>query len=445
MSREIQIEFCSDKQEAFVFDEESPELLYSGAFGAGKTRGLCLKAIYTALKYPGCRIALVRKTQKALKATTLVTLRKILPPEFVKEENKTDLTYTLINGSRIEGYGCDDEVRIRSLEVDDLYVDEITETTPEDWATLQFRVGRWGKKPRGQIAGATNPGTPAHYLYEWFFRRGLGRVIETETFDNRMLPPDVIARTKNFVGQFYDRFIRGRWIAMEGLVYEMFNPSVHVVDATLEGHKQHQIPREWLRYMGIDFGHNAPFVCLWAAEAPTGEVYVYREIYMSNRIVDDHAKQMLELRQTWPNDADPAHPFVEEWFNAWADHDPGDAAVLSRNNVYTSPADKTRHTGIDTVKRYLALGPAGTPRLMFFRDMLVERDYRLLTEQRPTCLLEEIQSYQYVRSKDGSPQKDDAQKFNDHGLDALRYLVMGIDAVPRTSPFAFAGGDFQAS
>src|SRR3972149_6457130 len=60
----------ANEQQRGVFDSQSPELLYSGAMGAGKSRIGCEKVYYLALQYPGAQFAIVRKTRASLTATT---------------------------------------------------------------------------------------------------------------------------------------------------------------------------------------------------------------------------------------------------------------------------------------------------------------------------------------------------------------------------------------
>ena len=61
---------------------EAREILYSGAFGAGKTRAICLRVAMRA-SICGAREGLCRKTVVALKRSTLKTLLEpdgLLPP-----------------------------------------------------------------------------------------------------------------------------------------------------------------------------------------------------------------------------------------------------------------------------------------------------------------------------------------------------------------------------
>jgi predicted transcriptional regulator len=41
----------------------------------------------------------------------------------------------------------------------------------------------------------------------------------------------------------------------------------------------------------VDFGYTNPFVMQWWAEDPDGRLYLYREIYRTRRLVEDHAKR----------------------------------------------------------------------------------------------------------------------------------------------------------
>ena len=57
--------------------------------------------------------------------------------------------------------------------------------------------------------------------------------------------------------------------------------------------------------------------------------------------------------------------------------------------------------------------------MFVMRDALVRRDEGLEAAHRPTCTLEEFPVYVWSDKKEEAPVKVD-----DHGLDALRYVVM---------------------
>src|ERR1700675_3972140 len=61
--------FANHQQRAF-FQSQASEVLYSGAYRAGKSRIGCEKAYYLAKQYPGIPIGIFRKVAANLAAST---------------------------------------------------------------------------------------------------------------------------------------------------------------------------------------------------------------------------------------------------------------------------------------------------------------------------------------------------------------------------------------
>ena len=101
------------------------------------------------------------------------------------------------------------------------------------------------------------------------------------------------------------------------------------------------------------------------------------------------------------------------------DHDAeGRATFTAKLGAPTIAAKKSVAVGIQAVKQRLASG-----RLVLLRGSAVRRDRELLEAKLPTSTEEEVESYVWREGvKDSEPVKE-----NDHGLDALRYLVMHVD------------------
>jgi len=172
MTTAINVRFnpVNEAQRGFS-ESEAPGVLFSAAFGAGKTLSLCAKALRLSLDHPGNFGLIARKTRASLTHTTLRTWwEQVCHPGLVKEYNKTDGLVTLTNGSAIIFGGLDDPLKMGSLELGWAAIDEAIETTEDDWQMLEGRL-RLPNVPH-QIIGATNPGRPAHYLHEMFFRGG---------------------------------------------------------------------------------------------------------------------------------------------------------------------------------------------------------------------------------------------------------------------------------
>ncbi|MBN1284900.1 MAG: phage terminase large subunit [Anaerolineae bacterium] len=416
-------------QAAFI-DSGAPELMFSGAFGAGKTRALCDKIVKLSLECPGNRGLLCRKTEVSVRATTLRTLLDgdgtlppALLPEYIAEHRRTDRTVTLVNGSEIIYGGMFGAGKgwINSLNLGWAAADQAEELELDDWQLLQGRL-RLDAVPLRQVFGACNPRHPGHWIYQRFFidRPPGAQVFNANTHDNPHLPADYRARLQTFTGPFYERFVLGKWVGLEGLVYDNFDPLVHVIEPF-------PLDPAWRRWRSIDFGYVNPFVCLWACEVgaqgavPEGSIVVYRELYMSRRRVAEMAEQIAQLSEG------------ERCAATFADHDAADRAELLAHGIGTAPAHKEITVGLQTVRAWLG-GDGAAPRLYFFCDALVERDARLTTDPvtggkryAPTCTAEEFSFYRWPAQGDGKPLKEYPLKVHDHGMDALRYLLMGIE------------------
>jgi hypothetical protein len=169
----------------------------------------------------------------------------------------------------------------------------------------------------------------------------------------------------------------------------------------------------------IDFGYRNPFVCQWWAVSPDDIYYMYREIYYTHRLVSEHAKEIAR----WSEGED-----IED---TWADHDAEDRATLEVNGIYTRPAIKDVSPGIQETYSRLAVDEDGKAGIYFFKNALVEVDPLLEAEERPFCTIDEIQGYSWRKAGPGRPPKEEPNKEDDHGMDALRYFVYSMEAAPK--------------
>jgi len=209
----------------------------------------------------------------------------------------------------------------------------------------------------------------------------------------------------------------GQWAGAEGAVYEEFNPSVHVIPAF-------EIPREWRRFRAIDFGYTNPFVCQWWAMDHDGRLYMYREIYMSRRTVEDHAKQIKELTGKERIEFTIADSAGAE-----------ERATLSKHGIPNRATKKGKDSisiGINQVQMRLRDAGDGKPRLFLFEGATVEIDPFMVETKRPTSTAQEFPSYSYPDGVDGKPNKEVPIDVDNHGLDTARYMVDALENQHRT-------------
>lgn len=419
-----------------VFHTRADEVLLSGPAGTGKSRACLEKLHAVALKYPGSRGLIVRKTATSLTNTALVTWREKVVPEALAHgvlewyggSAQEAAGYRYGNGSVINVGGMDRAERIMSSDYDVAYAQEATELTVRDWEVITTRL-RNGRLPYQQLTADCNPQQPSHWL-KVRCDEGRTRMLHSRHEDNPLLFDDdgrvtefgrtYIAKLDALTGVRKPRLRHGLWVAAEGVVYEDWNPAVHVIDSF-------EIPVDWPRYWAVDFGFTNPFVCQWWAEDPDGRLYLYRELYRTQRLVEDHARDML----SYVTDADGV--WTEPRPRAViCDHDAEGRATLERHlGIRTTAANKTVTTGLQAVQGRLRAAGDGKPRLLVLAGAPTYRDPALVEALKPCSTVEEFPGYVWAPGPDGRPAKEEPLKEDDHGLDATRYLVMARDGRTR--------------
>jgi phage terminase large subunit len=419
----------------------APEVLIDGPKGTGKSRAGLEKVFALCHLWPGSRHVIARKVRRTMSETTLNTWEKfVLPvghPELKKRTTRKLRDHYRIGESEVLIMGLDDPDKWQSLECDTIFVDEAVQITKEDLDMIKGSL-RYGRGAYHQIVLATNPRGRKHHLKRRADDPNTPMVrLRSRLHDNPEFF-DVQKNELNARGKAYMAVLDtltgprrawlrdGEWTDMEGVVYPEFDESVHMV-------RPFEIPRDWIRVRGVDFGFENPLVCQWWAFDPDGRAYMYREIYRSHMLVEDAAREIKELTRAG---GDPEESFVD----FLCDHDLEDRATLERHcNVTTSPAKKAVEEGIRSVHARLRVQEDGRPRMMLFEGATVEPyDTRMEERHKPTSTQEEFGAYQLKKNdRDENMIKEEPVKLNDHGMDVLRYVSMWADDY-------FDTGEFEA-
>jgi phage terminase large subunit len=402
------------KQRDFIKSTAS-EVLYSGAFGAGKTVALCLRLILRANR-PGAREGAFRADLKRFRNTTLRTLvygdgkmPALLTPG-TYAHHKTEQTITLLkSGGQIVYGGLDDQAKLGSAQFSGVAIDEATDLLDENlWTFLLGRVRLDVGIPLS-IYGACNPGAPSHFLAKRFGLAG-GAValpqchgIRTKSTDNPHLPPAYIANLMAMEGMMKKRYVEGIWCGTDGLVYDSWNPEIHQLDPELK----------WVdAKIGCDYGFAKPFAATLRLFDASGRVHHAREVYQARLQEATMVGAVQALCKIAEVDygvrvsrvvSDPAAPaFI---------------GALRAAGLPAIPANNDVETGIEAVRRRLAIRSDGVPGLTI----------------SPRCrfTIAEMESYAY----DTDAAVDKVIKENDHAMDAVRYVEMD-DAAPVLSVFS---------
>ncbi len=199
----------------------------------------------------------------------------------------------------------------------------------------------------------------------------------------------------------------GKFAVLAGAVFKEFRKSVHVVDPF-------DIPLDWKKFRGIDFGFNNPFCCLWVAKDRDGRYYIYDEHYAPQRLNEFHAAAIHE------RDWDSSSPFFGP---TYSDHDAQQRAELAKLGIHCTPARKDINHGIEIVRSHMLVQGDGKPKLFIFSNCV--------------NLIREIQGYQWPSGSSVRNPADTPLDKDNHAVDSARYIL--------ASDQGFSGNTFGTS
>lgn len=434
-------EFFGANKELFACRDR--EVLVAGAAGTGKSLA-CVAKIFLACESklrPAIRCLIVRKTRESLTESALVTLEQKVMPERHHAmrsggQRRLRQCYRFPNGSEIVVGGLDKPSKIMSTEYDLIYVQEATELTENDWESLLTRL-RNGRFFYHQILADCNPEAPTHWLKKrcdagkclmlvsrhednpaWFNQRNLEWTEAGKRYIEKL---DALS------GPRLLRLRHGRWAQAEGVVYPDWNPQLSLITGFGENNLLYP-PPSWRRLWGVDFGYTNPFVCHFYALDHDDRLYLYKEIYHTGRLVQDHAARMLKLwkeeaefwakRNRIPMDAAERMVAPEAII---CDHDAEDRATLERHlGFVTTGARKYVRKGIQMLAERMRPAGDGRPRFFVLHSCTDQVDRELVEAKKPTGLVQELDGYVWNTAKDAPVKVDD------HACDTARYITMHV-------------------
>jgi len=322
-------------------------------------------------------------------------LTNILMPRMMEMLEQTGGTfraleraYHLRGGGRVFFASADRPYSLEGVHVKAVALDEAGQMKRQVWEVAQRRVGFYN----GKILIATTPYGLNWLKTEVYDKWKAGdpnyEVIQFPSITNPAYPKHEYERAQRELPEWMFRmFYRGEFTRPEGLVYQDFDASVHLI-------APFDIPKEWVRVIGMDFGYNNPMAAVWIAIDGDGTCYVYREYYKTRRLPREAAEDIREMSQGETIDAifvDPSAPVLIE--------------ELRRQGLNALPANNTVKEGIARVSELFR-----SKRLYVFKGLV--------------NLLDEIESYSWKVVNDQITEEP--IKEYDHAMDALRYGIMGI-------------------
>lgn len=417
----------SPKQEQSIREATKQVCVWEGSVRSSKTIASLIRFLIAVPMARQGRIVIMGRTRESIYRNVFEPL---MDPElfgpFAKHVKYTAGAPTArILGRVVHVIGANDkqaEDKIRGMTVALCYVDEIT-VLPE--GAFKMMLSRL-TAPGAMLLGTTNPDSPGH----WLKRDYLDRIDELPNWvtwhfqldDNIALSEEAKANLKaNYTGLWYRRFILGEWVAAEGAIYDMFDPSPGMGFVV----PWEQLPemRE-LVAVGVDYGTTNPTAALLlgisaehdALGRPTPRMFFIDEYRHDSKLTEQKLTDAQLSRELvkWLNDDHLPPSTQSHLVPRYTILDPSAASLrvqLQQDGVTTTQADNDVLYGIRTMA-----------------SLLAER--KLLVSDRCKGFISEATGYSWD-PKATLKGEEKPIKVADHSLDAARYAITTTENVWR--------------
>ena len=263
-----------------------------GSVSSGKTWiSLVMWAFWVQSMPPTGLFLMCAKSITTLKRNCLLLLQDLVGESNFQFSTTSKEGYLF--GRRVILEGANDirsESKIRGLTLQGAYCDELTQFPQDFFAMLLSRL----RLPGAKLIATTNPDTPRHWLKTDYIDRADELDFLDVKFlidDNTTLPQDYVDSIKReYVGVYYDRFILGKWVIAEGLIYRDFadHPEKYTVVNPVAWLTERNTRFSTISF-GVDFGGTGSatkFQC--TGITPECVVVALEEEYI------DHKKQSVD-------------------------------------------------------------------------------------------------------------------------------------------------------
>lgn len=411
-------------------------IIADGAIRSGKTICMSLSFIMWAMSsFNGQSFGMAGKTIGAFRRNVLFWLKIMLRTRgYTVVEHRADNLITVTRGT-VENYfyifgGKDERSQdlIQGITLAGLFLDEVA-LMPESF--VEQAVGRCSVEG-AKLWFNCNPAGPFHWFKTgWIDKRKERRLLYLHFTmeDNNSLSEETRERyRRQHSGIFFKRYILGLWCAAEGVIYDMFDQSIHVREMPPMPPAKDRYGRDILdangnvvratpkRYVSCDYGtQNATVFLLWEKHPENGVWYCTREYYYSGR---DNLKQKTDKEYAddlikWLGDTSVDGIIV----------DPAAASFIAELRQRGFTVRKAKNDVLDGIR--------------FVASLLTGRKIAFAKICKDT--LKEFPEYVWDK-KAADKGEDKPVKVRDHAMDAVRYFCYTIIRNGSPAMKTFKGG-----
>jgi len=385
-------------QEQFVMDDTTPYLLWRGSRRCGKTVSGSARLARRRWNYPGTKAICLAPDYNKLRDGILETLLDLVNPDTIKEYDRSPpQRLEFINGSVCTFYTASDPNVTRSMETNDVWIDEGPYCPHQSYRIVLACMS--ATAPKGMVNSLWITGTPRGYDWTHTVFGETGKppdfkVFHTTIYDNPHLPKRLIRDLEQEYGgtDFERQELYGEYTLFEGLVYPQFDAGNLWAGEN---------PDFEIGVGGIDLGDIAPSV-LVPLGVQNGRLFCPEEFYARRVSTSALMENMADMEQRFRIAAWFCEPSAEFFIRS---------SRAAGFDVRPVPV-KDVESGIRIVQQS-------------FRD-----DRILLNPERCPNGVRELRMYQRKSQNLGESFSDTLIKANDHFPDALRYAIVGYERTP---------------
>jgi len=258
--------------EVFKADERFRVLVAGRRFG--KSYLSCVELLKGAISKPGETYFYCAPTYRMAKDIAWKTLKKLVPKQWIKSKNETDLKIELVNESTIELKGTENAMALRGRSLSGVVLDEAAFMDREVWSEV-IRPALADKQ--GWALFISTPDGTASWFYDlWCYvpedESGDWKRWSFTTIEGGNVPKEEVEAAR---GQLDNRTFRQEFEAsfenLTGLVAVSFDDE----NISSEAADLHMLPL----YMGVDF--NVDPLCGICAVKSNENLYVFDEIILT--------------------------------------------------------------------------------------------------------------------------------------------------------------------
>lgn len=448
---ELVLQRPSQKQILFLKDHHK-HVMFGGARGGGKSWVVRDKAKRLALRYPGIRLLIVRRTYQELENNHIQPLQGELAgiAKYIKAQRQ----FFFPNGSTLRfGYCAKDSDldQYQGAEYDVIFLDEATQLK-ELWIRKITACVRGVNDFPKRVYYTCNPGGVSHgYMKRLFIDRKFEpgenpddySFIQSLVTDNKALmeiQPDYVDQLKALPPKLRDAWLHGRWDVYEGQFFEELRltpdpelcarAGITVEEALQQRRFTHVIPafdlnagerRGWKLLRSYDFGYNKPFSLGYWAVDYDGVLYRILELYGCTGTPDEGVKWTPEEQFRRIAQLEREHPWLRGRKISDGVADPaiwdssrGEciADTAAKYGIYFTPGDNHRIPGWMQVHYRLQFDENGYPRMYVFEGC------KAFLRTMPLMMY------------DPARPEDLDTTLEDHCPDEVRYLCMSQPVAP---------------